>query len=180
MMILQLRKGLMRLILGTFAAFGLAVAASSPACAQAVGMQVVDAAGGAVGTVTAIQGDNIQIKTDKHDALLPKRSFTLVNGKLLFGMTQAQLDQKIEEADAAAAKAVVTGATVKGSGGTPVGTIDTVAAGNVTIALTSGKKLQMPLSGVRGSPDGTVVVGYTAEQLDALVNGASGAATPGK
>jgi hypothetical protein len=143
-------------------------------------MQVVDTNGGIVGTVTAVQGDNIQIKTDKHDALLPKSSFTVNNGKLLFGMTQAQLDQKIEEADAASAKAIAAGATVKGSAGTPVGKIDAVEGGNVTITLSSGKKLQMPVAGVRGNADGTVTVGYTAEQLDALVSGASGGATTGK
>jgi len=143
-------------------------------------MQVVDTSGALVGTVTAVQGDNVQIKTDKHDALLPKSSFTTSNGKLLFGMTQAQLDQKIEEADAASAKAIAPGATVKGSAGTPVGKIDAVEGGNVTISLASGKKLQMPVTGVRGNADGTVTVGYTAEQLDALVGGAAGTPTSGK
>ena len=180
MIFIQLRKGLMRLILGTIAALGLATAVSSPAAAQAVGMQVVDTAGAPVGTVTAINGDNIQIKTDKHDALLPKSSFTVANGKLLFGMTQAQLDQKIDEAAAASAKAVAAGATVKGSAGTPVGTIDSVEGGNVTMTLTSGKKLQMPVAGVRGNADGTVTVGYTAEQLEALVSSATPAPSTGK
>ena len=55
-------------------------------------MQVTDASGGSVGTVKAIQGANLLIKTDKHEALLPTTSFTLADGKLLFGMTQAQLD----------------------------------------------------------------------------------------
>jgi hypothetical protein len=168
----------MRLILGTFAALGVALAA--PAAAQSVGMQVVDTSGAPVGTVTAIQGDNIQIKTDKHDALLPKSGFTLNNGKLLFGMTQAQLDSKIEEASAASAKAIAAGATVKGSAGTEVGKIDSVAGANVTITLASGKKLQVPATGLRGNPDGTVTIGYTAEQLDALVNGSGSASKGGK
>ena len=34
-----------------------------------VGMQVTDASGGPVGTVKAIQGANLLIKTDKHEAL---------------------------------------------------------------------------------------------------------------
>jgi hypothetical protein len=170
----------MRLIFHTFMALGVALGLSSIAAAQTVGMQVVDTSGAPVGTVIAIQGDNIQIKTDKHDALLPKSSFTVNNGKLLFGISQAQLDQKIEDADAASAKAIVAGATVKGSAGTPVGKIDTAAGGIVTITLTSGKKLQMPIAGVRGNPDGTVLVGYTAEQLDALVNGATSGPTSGK
>ena len=51
---------------------------AAPAQAQAitVGMQVTDTAGAPVGTVTAIQGDNLVVKTDKHEALLPRTSFT--------------------------------------------------------------------------------------------------------
>lgn len=171
----------MRLILGTFAALGVAFALpAAPAAAQSVGMQVVDSTGAPVGTVTAIQGDNVQIKTDKHDALLPKTSFALDNGKLLFGMTQAQLDSKIEEATAASQKSVAAGATVNGTGGTPVGKIEAVDNGNVTIALTSGKKIQVPGSGLRGNADGTVTIGYTAAQLDALVSGSSAASKGSK
>ena len=167
----------MRLILGTFAALGVALALPiAPAIAQSVGMQIVDASGAPVGTVTAIQGGNLQIKTDKHDALLPKASFTLNNGKLLFGMTQAQLDSKIEDAAAASQKSIAAGATVNGTAGSAVGKIDTVEGGNVTITLASGKKIQVPGTGLRGNADGTVTIGYTAAHLDALVAG--GTSTP--
>jgi len=165
----------MRLILGTFAAVGLAVAA--PATAQSVGMQIVDTAGAPVGTVTAIQGDNLQIKTDKHDALLPKASFTLNNGKLLFGMTQGQLNSKIEESAASSAKAIVAGATVNGSAGAAVGKVEAVENGQVTVSLTSGKRIQLPGTALRGNADGTVTIGYTADQLEALVSNAAGATT---
>jgi hypothetical protein len=161
----------MRLILGTFAALGLAIAA--PAAAQSVGMQIVDTAGAPVGTVTAIKGDNIQVKTDKHEALLPKSSFTVNNGKLLFGMTQAQLDSKIEESAAASQKAIVAGATVNGSAGAAIGKIETVENGQVTISLTAGKRIQIPSTALRGNSDGSVTIGYTAEQLDALVSGST-------
>lgn len=168
----------MRLILATFAAVGVAIAA--PAAAQSVGMQIVDTTGAPVGTVTAIQGDNLQIKTDKHEALLPKASFTLNNGKLLFGLTQAQLDSKIEESAAASQKAIVAGATVNGTGGAAVGKIEAVDADKVTIALTSGKRIAVPAAGLRGNADGTVTIGYTAAQLDALVGGGTAASTAGK
>jgi hypothetical protein len=173
----------MRLSTLTTSAIALALAfAAGPAAAQAVGMQVVDTSGATVGTVTAIKGDNIQVKTDKHEALLPKASFTLDQGKLLFGMTQAQLDAQIEAAAAASQKAIAAGATVNGTAGTPVGKIDSVDGENVTMTLTSGKKIQVPVSGLRGNADGTVTIGYTAEQLDALVNGtgAAGGSTSGK
>ena len=169
---------MMRLILGTVAALGIAIAA--PAAAQSVGMQIVDTAGAPVGTVTAIQGDNVQVKTDKHEVLVPKTSFTLNGGKLLFGMTQAQLDAQVEAATAASAQAVVAGATVKGTGGAEVGKIESVANDAVTIALTSGKRIQLPAKAVRGNADGTVTIGYTAEQLEALVSGAAAGSTSGK
>ena len=168
----------MRLILGAFAAFGLALAA--PAVAQSVGMQIVDTAGAPVGTVTAIQGENLQVKTDKHEVLVPKASFTLNGGKLLFGMTQAQLDAQVEAAAAASAKAVVAGATVKGSGGADVGKIEAVENDAVTITLTSGKRIQLPAKAVRGNADGTVTIGYSSEQLEALVSGAGAAESSGK
>jgi len=72
----------MRLIFASLTALGLTLAA--PAAAQSVGMTVVDTAGAPVGTVTAIKGDNLQVKTDKHEALLPKSSFTVSGNTLLF------------------------------------------------------------------------------------------------
>jgi preprotein translocase subunit YajC len=166
----------MRLIVGTLTAVGLMFAAPAVAQAQAgigVGMQITDASGGAVGTVAAVKGDNLLVRTDKHEVLLPKASFTVNNGKLLFGMTQAQLDTEIEKNLAASSAAVVAGATVKGSAGTPVGTIESVADGKATIALQSGKKIAVPEEGLRGNSDGTVTIGYTSEQLEALVAGST-------
>lgn len=168
----------MRLILGTFAALGLTVAV--PASAQSVGMQIVDTAGAQVGTVTAVAGDNLQIRTDKHDALLPKASFTLTNGKLLFGMTQAQLDAQIETSLAASEKAIVAGATVNGVGGTALGKIEAVENGQTTISLSSGKRIQVPNKALRGNSDGTVTVGYTSAQLDALLASSPAATASGK
>lgn len=173
----------MRLIFATFAAVALALGVPTAASAQAgmnVGMQVTDSTGGAVGTVKAIQGTNLLIKTDKHEALLPASSFTVANGKLLFGMTQAQLDAQIEQSLAAANAAIAAGATVKGSAGTPVGTIDSVADGKVTITLQGGKKIAVPQEGLRGNPDGTVTIGYTADQLEALVQGTAATAPEGQ
>jgi preprotein translocase subunit YajC len=166
-----------------------ALAASAPAFAQAIapGMQVVDSTGSSVGTVTAIQGDNLLIKTDKHEMLVPKVSFTPNAGKLVFGMTQAQLDAEIEKTQSAATASVAVGATVKAMNGTEIGRIDSVADSGVVIALPSGQKVQVGRSGVRGNPDGSVTVGLTAEQLNAQLQATTPAAaapakpaTPGK
>lgn len=172
----------MRLILASIIPFSLALAAPlAPAAAQAqaainVGMPVVDSAGAPVGSVAGLDGENIMIKTDKHEALLPKASFTVDGAKLLFGMTQAQLNAEIEKTVAASDAAIVAGATVKGASGAAVGVVDAVAADSVTIKLASGQKIQIARSGVRGNADGTVVIGLSAEQLEAQVHAATASA----
>lgn len=166
----------MRLFLGTLTAVGLVLAASAVAQAPAsinVGMQITDANGGAVGTIAEVKGDNVLVKTAKHEVLLPKGSFSVSNGKLLFGMTQGQLDAEIEKNLAASSAAIVAGGTVKGSAGTQVGTIESVADGKATIALQNGKKIAVPQEGLRGNSDGTVTIGYSSEQLEALVGGSA-------
>lgn len=172
----------MRLIVGTLAAAALGIAAPAIAQGQAgitVGMQVTDASGAPVGTVAAINGGNVLLKTDKHEAMVPQASFTVANGKLLFGMTQAQLDAQIEASSAAASKAIAAGATVKGVGGESIGTIESVADGNATITLQDGKKIAVPQTGLRGNADGTVTIGYTSAQLEALVKGSAPAGGAG-
>ena len=89
----------------------LAPAAAAPAQIS-VGMQIADSAGAPVGSVTSIQGDNLVVKTDKHEVALPKASFTVSEGKLLFGMTQAQLNAEVEKSLAAADASIKVGATV--------------------------------------------------------------------
>ena len=148
-------------------AFALPVASAPTGIS--VGMQVTDVNGGRVGTVTGLQGENVMIRTDRHDALLPKTSFTPAEGKLLFAMTAAELNAEIDKSLAAADAAVVAGATVKGSAGTAVGTLEEVDAETATIKLASGKSIRVPRSGVRGDPDGSVLIGLTAEQLEAQV-----------
>jgi hypothetical protein len=69
---------------------------------------------------------------------------------------------------------------VKGVGGAAVGTIDSVADGKVTITLQDGKKIAVPEEGLRGNADGTVTIGYTAAQLDALVGGAASSGNASK
>lgn len=146
-----------------------ALALSAPALAQAIapGMQVTDPKGGAVGTVKAVQGDNLVISTGTHEVLLPKTSFSESGGKLLFGMTQAELNAEVDKATAAAQASIAAGATAKGLQGTEIGKVDSVTDAAVVIALTSGKKIQVDRKGVRGNADGTVTVGLTADQLDA-------------
>lgn len=150
-----------------FALSSFVLAASAvPAVAQSVGMPVVDAQGGAVGTVTAIDGDLLVVKTDRHEAALPRASFRAADGKLMFAMTQAQLNAEIEKSQATARAAIAAGATVKGLAGAVLGTIESVDGQNAVIKLTSGSSVSIPLTGLSGNADGTVVVGLTAEQIE--------------
>lgn len=171
----------MRLIpvIAAFSAFAL----SAPALAQTIapGMQITDPNGGAVGTIKAVQGDNLLVTTGAHEALLPKASFTVNDGKLLFGLTQGQLNAEIEKSEAAATAAVAAGASVKGLQGAEIGKIDSVSDSAVVIALSSGKKIQVARTGVRGNADGSVTVGLTTDQLNAALS-ADGApsASPGQ
>ena len=145
-----------------FVAFASAsLALASPAFAQAdafaVGTQVTDAQGGPVGTVTAVNGDVVTVKTDKLEANLPKASFAPHEGKLLIGNTQAELNALIEKEKAAADAALVVGAPVKDSAGAAAGTIEAIDAEFVTLKLASGKSVRLPRNGIAGSPNGAVV-----------------------
>jgi preprotein translocase subunit YajC len=154
-----------------------ALALSAPALAQSIapGMQVTAPNGGAVGSVKAVQGDNLLINTGTHEVLLPKTSFTAQDGKLYFGMTQAQLNAEIEKSVAAASASIAAGASVKGLQGTEIGKIDSVTDSDVVIVLPTGQKIQVAKSGVRGNADGTVTVGLNADQLKAQTGGTAAA-----
>lgn len=157
----------MRLFIAPLALVALALPAPlAPAFAQTAGMQVVDTSGGGVGTVVRVEGDNIVLKTDRHEVALPKASFTAHEGKLLFGMTRAELNAATDRSLAEAAAAIVAGATVKGTGGAVIGTIDVVDGDFVTIRLQSGSLVRYPRSGLAADA-GVVVIGLTAEQLEA-------------
>lgn len=141
------------------------------------GMQVVDPSGGAVGTVTGIKGDMLLLKTDKHEVQLPLASFTANQGKLLFGMTAAQLNAATEQALAVAKAAVAPGASVYGSDGILAGTIESIDESLVKIKLADGKSVRIPRDGVSGSQKGAVL-GITTAKLNELASQAASADAP--
>ena len=166
-------------------AFAAALAAAPLAFSSAVaatpaevkpGMQVVDPSGGAVGTVTGIKGDMLILKTAKHEVQLPLTSFTANQGKLLFGMTAAQLDAATEQAMAAASAAVAPGASVYGSDGSLAGTIESIDETLVKIKLADGKSVRIPRNGVSGSDKGAVL-GITTAKLNELASQAAATET---
>ena len=151
-----------------------ALVTASPAFAQAdgfaVGTEVLDSSGNPVGTVTAVNGDVVTVKTDKLDANLGKASFAQQDGKLYIGNTQAELNALIEQQNAVAEASLAVGAAVKGTGGADIGTIEAIDAEFVTMKLTSGKSVRIPRAGIAGSPQGAVV-GLTLADLEAQTSG---------
>lgn len=154
----------------------MAVPASAQTAGSAItpGMQVVDTSGAAVGTVIAIKDNILTIKTDRHEAVIGTDSVTPHEGKLLFGMTRAELNAAIDRDIAAANAALVPGAIVKGASGTKIGTLDAIDADSATIKLESGNRVRIARSGIRGTPEGDTVIGLTADELEAQASAASG------
>ena len=150
-----------------------AAPAAGGAAGFAVGAIVRDTAGGEVGTVTKVDAQNITVKTDKHEAALPRTSFTATANGLLFGMTRDQLNAAVEQALSQAAANLKVGATVTSSAGGTVGTIDALDDQFVTLKLPSGASVRIPRNAVAATPTG-VVTGATVAELEA----AAKAATP--
>lgn len=165
-------------------ALPLAIAASAagvqPAIAQdaaaqasmAAGARVSDASGGDVGTISKVDGQFVILKTDKHEVRLPVSSFRAHNGGFLFGMTRDQLNAEVEKTLAAANAKIVAGASVTGSQGGNVGTIDAIDDQFVTVKMTSGKKVRLPRTAVAPGPNGAVI-GMTVAELEAAAGGAA-------
>ena len=138
---------------------------AAPAGAQSVGMQVTDSTGAAVGTVTAVKGDTVVVKTDKHEVTLPKTSFTPNVGKLLFGMTQAQLNAAVEQAEAAAAQAFQVGAVLHDNTGAVVGPVTALDAESATVQI-DANVVRVPRAALQPGHGG-LVVNLTRAQLQA-------------
>lgn len=156
-------------------AVGAAVAFSAPVFAQntmTVGATVADPQGGAVGTITKVDGDFVVLKTDKHEVRLPSSSFAKGDNGYVMGMTQVDLNAAVDKSLAEGEAKMVVGANVAGSDGASVGTIEAIDAEFVTVALAGDKKARLPRSAVAATPNGPVV-GMTAAQLLAQVGGAA-------
>jgi preprotein translocase subunit YajC len=130
------------------------------------GAQVVDTKGGDIGTVTKVDGQFVVLRTDKHEARLPVASFTPHEGKLVMAMTRDELNAEIEKTMTAAAAKLAEGASVNGSQGSLVGTVEKLEEGFVTLKLTSGTLVRLPRSGIAAGANGAVI-GMTAAELEA-------------
>lgn len=167
----KIRLAHLHLAAAAFLASAPIATAASAQAAIAPGTQVVDPSGNPVGTVAAVKGNDLIIKTDRHEVLLPATSFTPDEGKLLFGMTRAELNAETDQALAEAEAKLAAGAAVHGSDGTLAGQIEEIDDSVVTVKLTSGELVRMPRSAIAPAEHGAVL-GVSAEELKAMASGA--------
>jgi preprotein translocase subunit YajC len=158
------------------AALMASVAIAQPAFAQAmtVGAKVSDTAGGAVGTITAVEEGYVTLKTDKHEVRFPVASFTKVEDGYMMAMTQAQVNAAAEASLAQAQALITVGAAVRGSGGAVVGVIDALDDQYVTLKI-EDKLIKLPRAAVGAGASGPVL-GMTEAELAAAVASAAPAA----
>lgn len=150
-----------------------AALAQAPASISA-GAVVKDVDGGAVGTISSVDGEFVILKTDKYEARLPVSSFTAAEGHYLFGMTQAQLNAEVEKAQIDPATLMTAGAVVRDTAGGLVGTVEAVDSGLATVKL-STTSVKLPVSAFAANEQG-LVIGATAAELEAQAAAATEAA----
>lgn len=151
-------------------------AAAGSATAISVGTKVVDTGGGEVGTVAALQGDNLVVKTDKHEVALPRSSFTSSEKGLLFALTRAQLNAEVDKTLAAQGPLLSVGATVYDPQGGVVGTVQEFDAQLATVKL-ANSVVKLPVDAFVRGPNGPVI-GETAASLEAKASAAASTPAP--
>ena len=152
-----------------------APAAAASAVNVAVGATVSDTSGQPVGTIESVTGGNAVLSTGAAKASIPVSSFAKGTGGLVIGITKADLEAQV--AQASKPQQIAAGMAVSGPQGAPVGKVEAVTGDMVTVA-TANSKAQLPKTAFAQGPNG-LVIGLTAEQLDAAAKAASGGKTSG-
>lgn len=137
-----------------------------------VGANVEDQSGAAVGTIARIVGENVAIKTDKHEVLVPAASLAKLETGYLVGATREQLNASAEQALAAAEALVTVGATVNDSQGAALGTIAALDTEFATITLMNAEEIKIPRASLAATATGPVI-GMTVADLQAQLAAAT-------
>ncbi len=153
-----------------------AAAPATPAKVHvAVGKAVLDANGGAVGTVSAVNGDVAVVDTGTVKASIPSSSFAESEKGLHISMTKAQLEAAAQGAQAgsqqALAASLTPGTAVSDPSGGAVGKVDSID-GDYVIVATAKSKVKLPKTAFAKGPNGAVI-GMTLAQLEAAAKGAA-------
>ncbi|MBX3561980.1 MAG: hypothetical protein KF780_09240 [Sphingomonas sp.] len=160
-----------------FAATALSAALLLPAAVSAqtlsVGTPVTDPDGGPVGTITAIEGDAVLLRTDRHEVRLPASSFAVTEEAALIGLTRDQLNTQVDQMLAQAQQAFVVGATLHDREGAVIGQVEALDDETLTVQI-SGQQVRLPRAAVAAAPNG-LIVGATLAELQSQLTGDGGA-----
>ena len=146
-------------------AAALILATAAAAQTLSVGTAVIGPEGGEVGTIAAIDGDHVLLRTDRHEVRLPAASFTVTAEGALFGVSRDQLNADLDRMQAAAREAVTVGASVHDRDGAVVGPITALDPEAVTVRVGDGI-IRLPRAAVVAGQQG-LVVGATLAELQA-------------
>jgi hypothetical protein len=140
---------------------------ASPALAQALraGATVTDPQGGTVGTITAIDGANVVLRTDRHEVRLPAAAFTATADAVLFGATRDQLNADVDRLQAEAQRLFAVGTPVRDRDGAAVGPVQALDEQSVTVQLAAGL-VRLPRAAFAPS-NGALVTGASLAELTA-------------
>ena len=139
------------------------------------GAQVIDTAGGSVGTIEAVTNGIAMLSTGTSKVGVPVGSFAQGPNGLVFGMTKAEVDAK---AGAAAAEAAATpiaftvGTKVSDASGATVGTVKAISGDLVTVASPTASA-QLSKSAFAKGPSG-LMIGMSPAQFETAAKAAGG------
>lgn len=129
-----------------------------------VGTNVVDDAGNPVGDIISIQGSDVIVRTNRHEARIPRSSLWVNRGRVVLSMTRAQLNAAVDRLTPPPPVQIAPGIVVLGSEGAVAGTIEAVEQDNIILRLTSGQSVSIPRAAVGATAEGGVM-SITAEEL---------------
>ncbi|MGE3746755.1 MAG: hypothetical protein AB7G25_13800 [Sphingomonadaceae bacterium] len=160
---------LKKFFIGFSAAALLSGAALAADAGVKVGAAVSDTAGNPVGTIDSVSGDLAVVSTGTNKVSLPVSSFGLGTKGPIIALTKAQLDAAANSAKADAKAELMAqltqGATVFGSAGSAIGSIDAVDTQFVTV-MVDDQKVKLPIESFSKGAQGAVI-GMTADELKA-------------
>ena len=100
-----------------------APAPAQPDPAVQAGAVVKDQQGGEVGTIVSVDGGQVVLRTDRHQARIPATAIRSTENGLVVGITRDALNTQIDQMLAQAQQAIVVGAIVHDREGTVIGPI---------------------------------------------------------
>ena len=141
-------------------------AAQAPAQAPVqAGAVVKDPQGGEVGTIVSVDGDQVVLRTDRHQARIPASAIRSAENGLVVSITRDALNSQIDQMLAQAQQAIVVGAIVHDREGTVIGPIEAVGADTVTIRI-GERRAGIAKAAVGSGPNG-LTIGSTLADLQA-------------